>query len=140
MRQGGCPETSVTNYQSTLCNIPEERASHLHRSGNLESRAFIWFWYQLCSSFLVVISVVSENSAAFRRRSLWMLFLLTCPLLLKTWRDPCLSCVSLWRSGKDQMSSFVATFLVVWAQIVCCRLPHRILLRPTGSDWRRCSD
>jgi hypothetical protein len=21
----GCPETSVTNYQSALCNIPEER-------------------------------------------------------------------------------------------------------------------
>jgi late competence protein required for DNA uptake (superfamily II DNA/RNA helicase) len=23
----GCPETSVTNYQSTLCNIPEEQIS-----------------------------------------------------------------------------------------------------------------
>jgi len=24
----GCPETSVTNYHSTLRNIPEERRSH----------------------------------------------------------------------------------------------------------------
>jgi len=25
-----CPETSLTNYKSTLSNIPEERRSHLH--------------------------------------------------------------------------------------------------------------
>ena len=25
----GCPKTSVTNYQSTLCNIPEERRSQI---------------------------------------------------------------------------------------------------------------
>jgi hypothetical protein len=31
MGQIGCPETSVTNYQSTLRNIPEERRTHLHR-------------------------------------------------------------------------------------------------------------
>ena len=29
----GCPETSVSNYQSTLRNIPEERRSRLHREG-----------------------------------------------------------------------------------------------------------
>jgi hypothetical protein len=33
-----CPETSVTNYQSTLRNIPEERRSHLHRGESLKSR------------------------------------------------------------------------------------------------------
>ena len=26
----GCPETSVTNYQYALCNIPEERKSQLY--------------------------------------------------------------------------------------------------------------
>jgi len=31
------PETSVTNYQSTLRNIPEERRSHLHRGGSRKS-------------------------------------------------------------------------------------------------------
>ena len=31
-------ETSVTNYQSTLRNIPEERRSHFHRGGSLKSR------------------------------------------------------------------------------------------------------
>jgi hypothetical protein len=29
---------SVTNYQLTLCNIPEDRRSHLHRGGSLKSR------------------------------------------------------------------------------------------------------
>ena len=33
-----CPETTVINYQYTLRNIPEERRSHLHRGGSLESR------------------------------------------------------------------------------------------------------
>ena len=37
MRPVGCLETSVTNYKSTLCNIPEERKSHLHRGGSLKS-------------------------------------------------------------------------------------------------------
>jgi hypothetical protein len=34
----GYPETSVTNYQSTLRNIPEERGSRLYRGGSLISR------------------------------------------------------------------------------------------------------
>jgi hypothetical protein len=33
----GRPETSVTNYQSTLSNSPEERRSYLHRGGSLNS-------------------------------------------------------------------------------------------------------
>ena len=33
-----CPETSIINYKSTLRKIPEERRSHLHRGGSLESR------------------------------------------------------------------------------------------------------
>ena len=34
----GCPETSVTNYQSTMSKIPEERRSNLHGGGSLKSR------------------------------------------------------------------------------------------------------
>ena len=34
----GCPETSVTNYQSTPRNIPEEHSSRLPRGGSLKSR------------------------------------------------------------------------------------------------------
>jgi hypothetical protein len=30
-------ETSVTNYQSTLRNVSEERKSHFHRDGSLTS-------------------------------------------------------------------------------------------------------
>jgi len=36
----GCPETSTTNYHSRLRNIPEERRSHLHLGGSLNSRIF----------------------------------------------------------------------------------------------------
>jgi hypothetical protein len=36
----GCPETAVTDHQSTLCNIPEERRSNLHRGGSLISRKY----------------------------------------------------------------------------------------------------
>ena len=32
-----CPETSVINYQSTLCNIPEKRKSHLQQGRSLNS-------------------------------------------------------------------------------------------------------
>ena len=40
----GCPETSVTNYQSTLSNIPEERRSHLHSHASLKSRMLYILW------------------------------------------------------------------------------------------------
>jgi hypothetical protein len=33
----GRPETSVRNYHSTLCNIPEEHWSHLHHGRSLKS-------------------------------------------------------------------------------------------------------
>jgi hypothetical protein len=33
-----CPETSLSNYQSTLRNMAEKRRPHLHRGGNLKSR------------------------------------------------------------------------------------------------------
>jgi len=33
----GSPETSVTNYQSTLSNIPEEQRPHLHHDRILKS-------------------------------------------------------------------------------------------------------
>jgi len=32
----GCPETAVTNYHSTLRDIPQERTSHLHSGGKPE--------------------------------------------------------------------------------------------------------
>jgi len=32
----GCPETSVWKYHSTLCKIPKERRSNVHRSGNTQ--------------------------------------------------------------------------------------------------------
>jgi len=35
-----CPETSVTKYQYTLRNMPEERRPHLHRDRNHKSELF----------------------------------------------------------------------------------------------------
>jgi len=40
MGQIGCSETQVRNYRCALCNIPEERGSHLLRGGSLKSRVF----------------------------------------------------------------------------------------------------
>ena len=37
----GCPETSVSKYQSTLGNVPEEREPHLH-SGESLKQNHIW--------------------------------------------------------------------------------------------------
>jgi len=37
-RQTIGPETSVTNYQSTLRNIPQEGGPHLYSGGSLKSR------------------------------------------------------------------------------------------------------
>jgi hypothetical protein len=41
MRPIGCTETSITNYQSALRKILEERIYHLHRDVSLKSRLFI---------------------------------------------------------------------------------------------------
>jgi hypothetical protein len=35
-----CPETSVNNYHTTPCNIPEQRRSHQHNGGSLRSRHY----------------------------------------------------------------------------------------------------
>jgi hypothetical protein len=32
-----CPETSVNNYHTTLCNNPEDHRFHQHRGGSLKS-------------------------------------------------------------------------------------------------------
>jgi hypothetical protein len=42
----GCPETSVRNYHCSLRNSPEERSSHLLRSGSLKSRKLQPVWTQ----------------------------------------------------------------------------------------------
>jgi len=34
----GCPDISLTNNKSTLCDIPEQQRPHLHHSINLKSR------------------------------------------------------------------------------------------------------
>jgi len=43
----GCPATSATNYKFTLCNIQDERRSHLHRNGSLQSQIAT----QLCKKY-----------------------------------------------------------------------------------------
>ena len=55
----GCLDTSVLNYNFTLCNIPEERRSHLHRGGSLKSRqqedrlmCVAWIGYERCVAWI----------------------------------------------------------------------------------------
>ena len=36
-----CPETSVTNHQTTLSNIPEEQRPHFHVGASLRARIII---------------------------------------------------------------------------------------------------
>jgi hypothetical protein len=40
----GCAETSVTTYQPTRRNIPEETRSQLHRGGSLKSCMLALVW------------------------------------------------------------------------------------------------
>jgi hypothetical protein len=65
MGQIVCPETSA-KYQSTLRNIPEERRSHLHRVGCLESRITLETadWRCLKNAYM------SEDGKKIYRRSL----------------------------------------------------------------------
>jgi hypothetical protein len=37
----GCPETSVSNYKSTLRNIPEKGLSHFYSKGSLKSSIIV---------------------------------------------------------------------------------------------------
>ena len=43
-----CPETPVTNHESALCNIPEERRSHLHNGGRVNSRTHEHLTFYVC--------------------------------------------------------------------------------------------
>ena len=56
MGRVGCPETSITCYRYTLCNIPEERRCQLHRGGCLKSRirCIIWLARKLYNPLRVV--------------------------------------------------------------------------------------
>jgi hypothetical protein len=38
-----CPESSGTDYKSTMLSIPEERRSHVHRDGSLKSQIYLVF-------------------------------------------------------------------------------------------------
>lgn len=57
LRPIGFPQTLVTKYQSTLCNIPEGRRTHLHPGGNLKSGFMCVFWW---------LSVVEEGCIYIR--------------------------------------------------------------------------
>jgi hypothetical protein len=62
---------NVANYQYTLCNIPEERRSHLHRGGSLRSRIsklLDIFWSSLFLSFVEASSSALCYTAWEERR------------------------------------------------------------------------
>jgi hypothetical protein len=61
------PETSVTNYHSTLHNIPEERRSHPFRGGNLKSLLVVvtspWQVSHLRRSWQTTLSSLRSKTA-----------------------------------------------------------------------------
>ena len=87
----GCPEMSVTNYHSTLHNIPEEQRSHLHPGENLKLGrpglegnlcAVLGFW-----GILQTCSFVSEMFKHKKRRKCIGWHQVTCRLEVK-WKTP----------------------------------------------------
>jgi hypothetical protein len=87
----GCPETSITYYHSTLCNIPEEQRSHLHPGESLKlSRpglegilcTVLGFW-----GILQTCSLVSDMFKHKRLRKFIRSKQLTCRLEMK-WKKP----------------------------------------------------
>ena len=60
MRPIGCPETSVSNYQSRLRNIPEEGRSRLHCGGSTKSASIwiLWINGQLDAQLLYIIRLL----------------------------------------------------------------------------------
>jgi hypothetical protein len=42
-----CPETSVNNYHTTLCNYPQDHRLHQHPGGSLKSKFILLFWWSL---------------------------------------------------------------------------------------------
>jgi hypothetical protein len=53
----GCLETSVTNLQATLHNIPEERRLHLYRGESLKSRLCVFCQFQYYFGFSIIVFV-----------------------------------------------------------------------------------
>ena len=43
----GCPETSVRNYHSVLCNIPEQRVSLIPQLGHVAQSAMLYLRFQI---------------------------------------------------------------------------------------------
>jgi hypothetical protein len=67
-----CPEMLVTNYLSTLCNIPEEQIFHLHYGRGLKSHIF---WTLKGSLFLIG---KTQKDRKCNLSSQWMLRLCHC--------------------------------------------------------------
>ena len=53
-KENECPETSATNYHSTLRNNPEERRAHLPRGGSLKSRDPLIIFHNNNNTFLLL--------------------------------------------------------------------------------------
>jgi hypothetical protein len=74
-----CPETSATNYNSTLRKIPEDRRSHLRCSGSLKQRTgdfsshkLNYFHNFLPPTFLFLFTSRQFNSLNFFLWELWL--------------------------------------------------------------------
>jgi len=65
------PETSITNYQSTLCKIPEVRRSNLHHGKNLKSPKRDSSWKSIMGRAFYTSDGNEECSQNFGQKSFW---------------------------------------------------------------------
>jgi hypothetical protein len=111
-----CPETSVTNYQSTPHSIPENRRSHLQPSGSLQSRMRTVML--LCTSVFHYLRVLAAAWFSASRSRLHVLgWVHTCNIT--AYRNA----IS-WQCGRDSRPrniSKVGYAVTLRACSVCCR-------------------
>jgi hypothetical protein len=111
MRPIYCPQISVTNYWSTLCNIPEERIAHLCRNESLKSPVgrFSLVEWAYCRSW--VFSVTAQ----YRHFDAWPT--LRCVTMCRVWnREWFMTCKLIWmaqRSLKCSLSSMKLSWCLV---------------------------
>lgn len=86
-----CAEALVTNYQSTLCNMPEERISHFHGSGDLQSRRKKIYRYPntIVSNLIRKISEVQFIPITTHRGKSFFMYLHAAPYFCMYCRPNC---------------------------------------------------
>jgi hypothetical protein len=141
-----CPKTSITNYESKLCNIPEERQFHVNRGASLKSHINIFVLINLvvflnCLKLPIITQNLNASSPVVRpsiglQSNRW-----TSSLALKTYRTKTSRSAGLATSflssswnAKDSLNlrlrNHSSSIFVAQSRILL-----RIVLSDNGTDW-----